>query len=97
MDRRGQGGLSVAGGAKAGLEGGVCEPNEGEMTAFSHQIHQLIMMPLQKNKVPSYNQDSAPRLNWEINETIYRRKGGTGEPPWRLKPEPGAEGRHSHA
>ena len=97
LTRCGQEGLSVARGAKAGPEGGVCEPNEGEMTAFSHQIHQLIMMPLQKNKVPSCNQDCTPRLNWEINETIYRRKGGTGGPPWRLKAEPGTEGRRSHA
>ena len=32
----GQEGLSVARGAQASLEGGVCEPSEGEMTAFSH-------------------------------------------------------------
>ena len=32
----GQEGLSVARGTQASLEGGVCEPSEGEMTAFSH-------------------------------------------------------------
>lgn len=32
-----------------------------------------------------------PRLNWRINEAIYRSKGRTGEPPWRLEPRPGTE------
>ena len=72
------------------------EPREPAAGGVGGEAQRPLMLDFQP-RVPSCNQDSTPRLNWKINKTIYRRKGRTGEPPWRLEPEPGTEGRHSHA